>query len=150
MPTWTEQLATGFPTIDRQHWELFSRSDALLAAMRGSEPAAHVKSLVLFLQDYVLRHFSAEEALMRDCGYPDTAAHEAEHSWFVTEFQKIADEFKTKGPTPGMTIALQQLLVDWLVRHTSTTDKKLATFILEKQRPKGPAVSSSPLPARRH
>lgn len=126
MPIWNPNLAVGVAAIDGQHQELFARADALLAAMRARRSAAEVKPLLDFLGEYCTRHFSCEEELMTARGYAGREAHLAQHRSFVEQFEDIVETFRLKGPAPTVTLAIQELVCGWLVRHIRTVDTSLA------------------------
>ena len=68
---WTADLATGVTEIDNQHKEIFSRLGQLYAACSEGRGKEEVLRLILFLEEYVKEHFSAEERLQMRHGYPD-------------------------------------------------------------------------------
>lgn len=129
MPIWNPSLAIGVPAIDAQHQELFRRTDALLAAMRGGSSADEIGRLLSFLESYCEEHFGAEAGLMARLRYPDTTSHLEQHAAFRRQFAAIVETFRLKGPTATVTISVQQLLSGWLVHHIKTVDARLAAFM---------------------
>lgn len=129
MPLWTPSLALGVPTIDAQHQELFSRTDALLDAMRAGKPAEEVKALFAFLEEYCVQHFGSEERLMSALSYPETADHVGHHAHFVREFGVLKASLLAKGPSITVTLGVQQLVSGWLVKHIGSVDKRLAAWV---------------------
>ncbi len=129
MPTWNPGLAIGVPQIDNQHVELFARADALLAAMSAGSSAPELVRLIAFVADYVQRHFSDEERLMRERRYPALGDHLAQHREFTRQFEAITADLHAKGPSSAITIRLQQLVCRWLVAHIGSVDKRLAAFL---------------------
>jgi hemerythrin len=132
MPTWSPSLAIGVEEVDRQHRKLFERADALLDGMRARESDAELKVLFWFVDDYCTSHFAAEETLMREVGYPGIREQIAQHRKFTREFDAIAERFRAKGPTPELTLELQQLICGWFVTHIRALDTKIAAFVADK------------------
>jgi hemerythrin len=132
---WTPALAVGVPMIDAQHQELFRRAERFILAVRGGE-RAEVAPLVVYLSEYAATHFSDEERLMAESGYPELAEHRAAHEAFRKEFKELVMDYERKGPTPLVALTLHNWLADWLRRHVSTADVRLARF-LEARRQRG-------------
>jgi hemerythrin len=127
VPTWTQSLAIGVAAIDDQHQELFSRADALLAAMKRGRPEEEVRRLIHFLEDYCSRHFRSEEELMRAQRHPGLMRHKEQHALFTLRFHEVLRHFLASGPSPSVTIDLQDLLCRWFVQHVRTMDVMLAS-----------------------
>jgi hemerythrin len=130
---WTPALAVGVPMIDAQHQELFRRAERLILALRGGD-RAEVAPLVVYLSEYAATHFADEERLMADVGFPELADHRAAHEAFRKEFKELVKDYERKGPTPLVALTLHNWLSDWLRRHVSTVDVRLATFIDTRRR----------------
>lgn len=129
MATWTPKLSVGVPEIDQQHKELFGRADALLEAMQRGATKEELHRMLTFVDDYCAKHFAAEEEIMRARRYPGLAEHLAQHQDFVRRFESIAELFQAKGASSSVTIATQQLVSGWLVRHVGAIDTKLGAFV---------------------
>ena len=128
--SWDPSYAVGHPTIDRQHQELFARMNALLVAMNARRGQEEIERLLGFLSGYVVQHFGAEEALMRQHAYDGMAAHVAEHQGFEAEMRRMVDAYRKSGASASMVIALNHRLRDWLLGHVGRMDTKLAAFLV--------------------
>lgn len=126
---WTENLAVGVDTIDNQHKEIFSRVNNLLNAMALGKGRDEVGKVIAFLADYVVKHFSAEEAIMAKNNYNGLPSQKAEHDQFIKDFSGIKKEFETKGVTPHLVIQVQQKVCNWLTNHIGNEDKKIGAFL---------------------
>jgi hemerythrin len=127
--TWTPQLAVGVPEIDAQHQELFRRVDSLLESIQFGRAQDEVARLLEYVGDYVHLHFGAEESLMQQHGYPQRAAHFAEHREFVRSFVELKRELERRGPTPEFAAVVGSALVDWLREHIGATDWALGAWM---------------------
>lgn len=126
---WTPELAVGVEQIDEQHRELFRRAGALFVASRdGSGPLAVVRTLA-FLGEYVVAHFADEEALMRDVGYPDLAAHAAEHAGFLARFQRLRAGFARGGADADLADDVEREVSAWLRQHVSGSDRSIGEHV---------------------
>ncbi|MCM2332769.1 MAG: bacteriohemerythrin [Anaeromyxobacteraceae bacterium] len=134
---WTSTLSVGVPEIDAQHQELFRRIDRLLDAVLRrdrSEAGAVLAWLGTFVQD----HFSAEERLMAETGYPDAERHVKEHRDFARRLAEIEADFEAHGATAAVMYALEQHAVGWLGDHVYFSDVSLGRWVL------APRASATP------
>jgi len=122
--------AVGIPSIDALHLELEERLAALTDADAGA-PAA-----LAALQDHLQRHFSHEEALMAQSGFPMAECHAREHLSVVevvTEVQRLLAE--------GDAAPLGRLapaMLEWFAVHATSMDAALASYL---KRTSAPAAS---------
>ncbi len=132
---WNDDLAIGVKEIDEQHKELFKRFGRLLDACNSGCGREELGSLLIFLDEYIKSHFRDEEKLQLACGYPDYPDHCAQHRIFISKFSELKNVMRTDGPTLSLTIGTNTMLIDWLVKHISDMDKKIATFVQEQNPP---------------
>jgi hemerythrin len=128
---WTPALAVGHPEIDAQHQELFRRVARLLEAMPGGG-GDEVTSLFDFLSIYVVDHFSTEEALMRESGFPGYNVHRAAHERFVRDLDALRALHTASRASAAVTIKAQTWLAQWLKTHIASIDQQLARHLLSK------------------
>jgi hemerythrin len=126
---WRESLATGHEEIDNQHKELFTRFNNLLAACNKGKGKEEVGNLLRFLSDYVIAHFAAEEQLQRKHDFPGYQDHKKQHEDFIRDLGNIQNEFNSEGAGISVVIQTNKIIVNWLIKHISGTDKELATFL---------------------
>lgn len=126
---WDQSLTVGLPLIDEQHQQLFASLDSLLAALRESRGKEEVGKILAFLGDYTVKHFGAEEQLMRRYRYPDIAAHLAEHQQFLRSFQALVAEFEARGASASLALRVMTQVGDWLRGHIKKPDAALVAFL---------------------
>jgi hemerythrin-like metal-binding protein len=134
MPTWTAALAVGHRTIDEQHQELFRRADALIDAMLNGRAAREMDQLLGFLRDYCRDHFSTEERLMKESGYPLAVLHATQHREFERRFRDVEALMAKHGATSVVVFDLKGLIYSWLVDHIAAVDVKLAIHLAKPPR----------------
>eukprot|EP01105_Mastigella_eilhardi_P027151 TRINITY_DN8221_c0_g1_i3.p3 TRINITY_DN8221_c0_g1~~TRINITY_DN8221_c0_g1_i3.p3 ORF type:complete len:197 (+),score=75.10 TRINITY_DN8221_c0_g1_i3:48-638(+) len=122
---WRPEYALGVGKVDEQHQRLFE-----LFAMLKEGETSEIVAVVAQLLDYTQYHFSMEEALMREHGYPDEqrSRHLAAHEAFIKQVTKA--HFLYEHGDPGAVGELQQFLVNWLVSHTTVVDRVFTTWLL--------------------
>ena len=126
---WRESMAIGVPEIDRQHKELLSRFDSLLKACEAGKGMDELKKLLGFLDDYVVKHFSDEEGIQRNCSFPGYAAHKSEHDWFITRLKALKDEIKADGVAVYHVTETNNMLLKWLITHIAKLDGELGAYL---------------------
>lgn len=128
---WTSDLATGVGEIDNQHKEIFKRFDRLFTACGEGRGKEEVLKLLVFLEDYVKEHFTAEERLQMRSGYPDYPSHKAAHQQFVADVEKLTREFRDEGVTLPLVIQTNKTLSSWLIQHIKRVDTAFAAYLRE-------------------
>ena len=127
--TWNSSLETGHPLIDSQHKELIKMVNELFEECQQGRAADQINKTVDFLLAYTKRHFSEEEGLQQQSGYPDYANHSQLHQTFIKNLLELATELKQTGPTPTMINKIIRGVGDWLVNHIQQQDAKIAAHI---------------------
>lgn len=129
IPAWREEYSIGVPEVDAQHQELLRNIRRLSDSFREGR-TLDVQDVLGFLADYVGHHFDTEAVLMRDSNYPFATQHNREHQTVVKYFNKLCHEIELSTPSSAyVTFRIQLLLVDWLINHTTKTDRHLGVYL---------------------
>lgn len=119
--TWTkEAYGTNVTVADDQHKEIFRMLNDLHETAAGADRNATGKQLDELI-NYVAMHFQTEENLMQQKGYPDFAAHKAEHDKLVGVCVDLQKKFHA-----GQAEVNQEttcFVRDWLDAHIPKIDK---------------------------
>lgn len=119
--TWTQEAyGTNVAVADDQHKELFRMLNTLHDAAAGGNRSAIGKELDALI-DYVVMHFSTEEKLMQEKGYPDFAAHKAEHEKLVGTCADLQKKFHAGQAEVNQDTT--RFVKDWLDHHIPKIDK---------------------------
>ncbi len=129
MTLWNNNLLINVPEIDAQHKKLIEAIDELMDACFKGQGKDKIEKTLRFVIDYTKKHFSDEEKLHIQNAYPEAAAHKQLHVGFITAITQLERDFKVEGATPGLSIKLNKVLMDWLIAHITVQDKKYANFI---------------------
>jgi hemerythrin len=118
--TWTaEQYGTHVAVADDQHKELFRMLNSLHNTAGTGNRAAIGQELDALIA-YVVMHFQTEEKLMTEKGYPDFAAHKAEHDKLVTTCAGLQKAFHAG--EAEVTQDTTRFVRDWLNGHIPHSD----------------------------
>lgn len=131
---WTEDLSVGVEAIDNQHKELFNRINSLVDAIKQHICKHKISGVIQFLEDYIQIHFDEEERYMLKYEYPEYQFHKAQHEHFKKEFSALKTELiKIEGGAkPGayeLSVATNQVVVDWILDHITRIDKQFGKFL---------------------
>lgn len=126
---WTPDLETGNAIIDGEHKQLIAAINQLLEACSKGQGRTQLSSAVNFLQTYTHKHFSHEEQLQMESGYPDRVNHKRYHETFCKVVEQIGAEFNRDGPTVALVAKVNTQIGGWLLNHIKTEDVKVATHI---------------------
>lgn len=125
--TWSDSLATGIGSIDEQHQWLVNATNQLHAEMTQPTPDRAVLGEIFEgLVDYTMNHFVLEEELFQRFGYPETAAHKAEHDALTAQVMQLLLKFE-EGENVGTPVL--DFLKEWLLHHILKVDRAYAPFL---------------------
>jgi len=125
--TWSDQYSVEVSSIDAQHQKLIGFINDLHAAMAARQGSAVAGKILNGLVAYTVTHFSFEEGLLATKGYPDLAAHKAEHSKLMASVKKLQQEFQEGKIT--LSLELMRFLKSWLMDHIAGVDKKYTVHL---------------------
>ncbi len=126
---WTDDLAVGIELIDNQHKELFKAVNDLTEAMWDGRGREQAQKLMVFLGDYVVLHFGAEESLMVKKNFQRYKEHKQLHDKFVEEFVRFKATFESGESDANFTVKVLDETCDWLRNHIKKMDKELGVFL---------------------
>lgn len=118
---WRDCFKINIPQVDYEHRHLF----ALVKALNLQSVDRTLEELL----DYVVTHFSSEQALMEDSGYPAFEEHLKLHeafSGFVGEFLGSSDVWSEERVRE-----LRRFLNKWLIGHIMTHDLRFGNWYVQ-------------------
>lgn len=123
---WSPIYSVGVQRFDQQHQRLFALINHLHDSVRMGQEQAIVQEVLHELIKYAEDHFAAEEVSMHRLGYPDLAAHKAEHDKFRKQVAAFWARQKDGEAELGMTMV--NFLLSWLTLHIMKTDREYSPF----------------------
>ena len=98
---WSTDLETGIDVVDEQHHQYFNLlNDYLEKAAEELTDRQQIIDLAEkfdFLRQYAKGHFSTEESIMKNAGYPDFEFHYGEHLSFLRHVEELYIQLITNG-----------------------------------------------------
>jgi hemerythrin len=130
MMEWSPAFSVKIKKFDDQHKKLVELLNQLHDAMKSGQGNAMLGVVLQSLITYTATHFKEEEQVMQAKGYPDLAAHKAEHQKLVTKVLDLQKQFQSGSSVLTMTVL--SFIKDWLVSHIQGVDKKYGVYLNAK------------------
>jgi len=129
---WDDSLSLGVKIIDEQHRMLIQRIKDLSDAVDSKRGLEHIMKTLDFMMDYTEFHFSTEERHMKEQSYPAFEVHIQQHMEFVSTLDQMVEDFEEDGATEALSTSINTYLINWLIKHIKSTDRKFGEFLKEK------------------
>jgi hemerythrin-like metal-binding protein len=121
---WDPELNIGAGLIDNQHKIIFDLINDLGRASEAKADKKVIDTLLDVIENYVFRHFEAEEELFGN--HKDSQAHCLEHYGLIKEFRKFRLSFRNRNSSEDTTSAF---LEQWFLAHIKNSDIPLFASI---------------------
>jgi hemerythrin len=128
---WKKEYSVNIASIDAQHQNLFAIAAELHKAMCSGQARTAVGKILDRLIHYTASHFSHEERLMQQHGYPDFAAHKMAHEALKKQVIDFQTEFNAG--KVAVSVELMSFLQDWLQKHIQGTDMRYSPFLVQRK-----------------
>lgn len=135
LPTfkWDARYETGIARVDAQHQTLVEMLNTLVAVVTGERAASQEDILALLdeLDRYARLHFTDEERVMREGGYPapECEVHARQHVAFVEHIRGVRSDYLASVTPMALLESLARFVTSWLSFHILGSDMKMARQI---------------------
>jgi len=127
---WTPTYSVKVKRFDEDHQQLFSIINELHEGMSSGHGKEALQGVLTKLLRYTERHFTAEEAVMKELSYPGLPAQIEQHRKFTNKIKEVAEQYKAG--TIGLSIDVLDFLTKWLSQHIVAVDKQYSDFMNTK------------------
>jgi hemerythrin len=117
---WNDGYSVGIETIDNQHKELFNLVNAFYDGISEKLDKQVILKTIIDIEKYTLFHFSTEESMMIQSGYPFIEEHIKEHQAFIetiTDFRKRYENDRLQ-----LSLDVSGFIRKWINSHIINTD----------------------------
>ena len=129
MGVWNDSLLIGVDEIDKQHRTLADKVDELLFACNQGRGITKISELLDYCIEYIKEHFSTEEKVQQQYGYPGFDEHKKRHGEFLLEVAALRRELRDKGLSIKLTGQTSRFLTTWLATHIKEEDAQIGAYI---------------------
>lgn len=127
---WSGEFSVRIPQIDAQHRRLFDLVNRLASAVQGGGGGSSAMEVLKELAAYTQTHFTFEERLMQEHGYPDLAVHKEAHGRLVAQVEDFIR--RAERGEAALDLELLQFLKEWLTQHIMRVDLQYSPFLLRR------------------
>ena len=127
---WKDEYSVGVEKIDRQHRHLFEIINKLIDHSGTSKDPELVSETLTEMLNYAKEHFTTEEELMQEYGYPEMEPHKEQHIYFFKTTAELSVNALNKQSMVASEIV--EFLKMWLTLHILKCDMKYKEFFKAK------------------
>ena len=128
--SWKDEYSVGVEKIDRQHRHLFEIINKLIDRSGSSSDSKLVSETLTEMLNYAKEHFTTEEELMQEYGYPEIESHKEQHIYFFKTTAELSINALNKQSMVSREIV--EFLKLWLTLHILKCDMKYKEFFKAK------------------
>lgn len=129
---WDDKYKVGVAIIDEQHRGIVTAINSLHHFIREGHGEEALQPTLTILEQYIRIHFSTEERLMADAGYPAINEHILMHRELSGKTNKLLRDSISANDTNSVL----KFLRDWWMNHINIEDRKYSPYVLQLVRGK--------------
>jgi len=122
---WSDSLSVGCDEVDAEHQALVRLINECIALSQAGGEDDRIVAAVARLIVFADRHFTNEEQVMEQAGYPDLERHSAAHKEAMQDLCRIG--LKTGGVELCRSVG--EYLASWFFAHAMTHDRELGRWL---------------------
>ncbi len=127
---WSPSFSVGIAKLDEQHKKIIAMINLLRSKPEVDVRSETVSELLTRLTNYASGHFTTEEQLLVEYGYPELATHKEAHKAYRMKVVALCQD--TMDRNASVPEELLRFLGDWWVNHILGADMKYSSFLMER------------------
>lgn len=128
---WNDEMVFDITDIDTHHERLVELINILYERVFECENLDQERELtgniLREMKDYAVYHFTAEEELMQECGYPACRDHKREHDHFIARVEELSAKYDSG--EPALSFPTFMFLKNWLIDHILRKDSEYVAYV---------------------
>jgi len=124
---WNDSYSVGLDSIDDDHKKLLGMINQLQTASHYTTDDKMIEHILDELIDYTKYHFSREEKIMQDSGYPGIEEHMKLHKEMIHQVTGFIDGYRLHKTSTIDEVT--QFLKSWLINHINGSDKEYMPYL---------------------
>jgi methyl-accepting chemotaxis protein/hemerythrin len=125
---WSDTYSVGVASMDEEHQRLIGIINNLNNAMHSGHGREAIGTILDELISYTKNHFSHEERLMRESGYPDYDEQKRAHEALVNKVMEAQTNYRAG---TALSQEVMGFLINWLVNHIQGMDKRYGAHLMK-------------------
>ncbi|GAM10814.1 methyl-accepting chemotaxis protein [Geobacter sp. OR-1] len=126
---WSNSFSVKVSKMDQEHQRLIDMINNLYISMREGHGNESIGAILDELIEYTKTHFSHEEKLMKESGYPGYEDQKRAHESLIRQVVEIHGKFKSGA---ALSQEIMTFLKNWLVNHIQGMDKRYGPYLNKK------------------
>lgn len=126
--TWSDNLITGYETIDNNHLILIEAANDLLSACSVGKGYEKLTDTFEVLNSYILDNLPIEEHLMLKYDYADFFYHKMQHEAFATLTYQLMEEYHLEEKNLSLLAKINSLFIYWINYHINHENNKMCSY----------------------
>jgi hemerythrin-like metal-binding protein len=118
---WTNSYSVAVGPMDQEHQKLVGIINNLYGAMHSGRGQEVIGTILDELITYTRTHFSHEERLMQESGYPGLDEQKRAHEALISQVMETQSKYRSG---TALSQEVMSFLKDWLVNHIQGMDKR--------------------------
>ncbi|ABF43443.1 Hemerythrin-like, metal-binding protein [Candidatus Koribacter versatilis Ellin345] len=127
---WKSSYSVGVSVMDNEHRSLFNVMHELDNALAAGSGQLVIDTVLAKVTNWAEQHFTHEEELMLENGFPGYEAHRAEHDQARRQLETY--EHDRKAGKQGVPVSLLLFLDSWLRQHILKIDLQYAGYLNQR------------------
>jgi len=125
---WNDSYCIGIPIIDEQHRSIVSIINSIHYFVEKHRELDVLESIINMMLQYTVIHFTTEEAMLKEAGYPSIEEHIQLHKQLIKQLKAVSQEATQDCDVEP----LLKLLKAWWLNHINHEDRKYVPFVTGK------------------
>lgn len=119
---WNELYSVGDKEIDNQHRHMFDIANSLPEHIGDKS----LKKTVVDLYKHILKHFDAEEAMMKETGFPGIEDHRKLHNDLISRLNEITEK---SFDGDEEILRFRKFVFNWIIEHIMHHDRIFFDYV---------------------
>ncbi|MBF0369218.1 MAG: bacteriohemerythrin [Magnetococcales bacterium] len=127
---WRESFSVQVSRMDVHHKKLVEIANSIMEIIRSDLDMGSMERALEALVNYTKYHFSEEESIMMQYGYPEAEAHKEKHAVLEKKVHQFRADLRAE---KALSVAeFRAFFSDWLIQHILEEDVQYGVFLNEK------------------
>lgn len=115
--------------MNRDHEEFVVLRAAILEKIADQPVEEDINDLLDSLYQHTCQHFSKEERVMLEAGFPAYHCHKAEHDRVISDMSAQIDYWHQNKRHQQLSAWIDEAVGNWFINHVQTMDTVTASFV---------------------
>lgn len=129
---WNEGMSVGIEAIDNDHKKIIAILSRLIANQNSHQLDSVINQTFTELEQYIVEHFSREEALLAQYNFKDLASHKESHQSFIKKVSALKEHWLANRSSEVRS-EITEYLQQWLLKHILHEDQDYVAAIKNAQ-----------------